>query len=95
MDCPADNRHRCDKCGGENAIFIEGERNLCRWCARINPNHRTALNVIKDAGLIYGRNSDEDQQQVRPESAGVDTTNDRRRVGGEVHQEWTLDGEVT
>lgn len=50
---PRDDRHRCDNCGGPRAIFIDGERNLCRHCITIPHQHRAALNVLLNAGLIY------------------------------------------
>jgi hypothetical protein len=52
---PRDDRHRCDTCGGPKAIFIEGDRNVCRDCANINPRHRPYLNVLLKAGLIYNK----------------------------------------
>jgi hypothetical protein len=53
MSTPRDDRHRCDTCGGPNAIFIEGDANVCRWCTTINPAHRNALNVLRHYGLIF------------------------------------------
>jgi hypothetical protein len=50
---PRDDRHRCDNCGGPKAIFIDGDRNLCRHCIDIPQQHRPALNALMRHGLIY------------------------------------------
>ena len=45
--------HQCDNCGGPKAIFIDGDRNLCRNCTTIPQEHRPALNALMAARLIY------------------------------------------
>lgn len=47
--------HFCEMCHGPRAIFIEGDRLLCRNCATINDEHRPALNALMQGGLIYGK----------------------------------------
>ena len=45
----------CDNCGGPKVIFINGERNLCRYCTTIPEEHKPALNALLKAGMIYPR----------------------------------------